>query len=121
MQCVDLSTLEEIELADGVRARVVHTGNISVAHVRLDAGSAVPEHAHYHEQIVNVVDGEMELTVNGTPNLLTRGTSYILPPMVPHSARAITDVYVIDIFHPVREDFRAMAQGQAPSRPYEKK
>ncbi len=121
MQCVELSSVKEIELADGVRARVVHTGNVSVAHVRLDAGAAVPEHAHYHEQIVNVIDGEMELTVNGTPTLLRRGTIYLLPPMVPHSARALSDVYVIDIFHPVREDFRSMAEGQAPPRPYEKK
>ncbi len=121
MPCIPLNTVKEIELAQGVHARVVHTGNISVAHVTLDAGSVVPEHAHHHGQVVNVIDGEMELTVNGTPNLLTRGTSYILPPMVPHSARAITDVYVIDIFHPIREDFRAMAEGQAPSRPYDRK
>lgn len=121
MNCIELGTLKELDLADGVTARVVHTGNVSVAHVRLVAGSKVPQHAHHHEQVVNVVDGEMELTVDGKPMVLSRGQVMILPPMVPHSARALSDVYVIDIFHPVREDFRAMAEGNAPGRPYGKK
>jgi quercetin dioxygenase-like cupin family protein len=121
MQFLELSGLRELELADGVTARAVHTGNVSVAHVRLSAGAVVPEHTHYHEQVVNVVDGEMELTVNGTPMVLSQGRVMILPPLAPHSARAITDCYVIDIFHPVRDDFRAMAQGSSPGRPYGKK
>ena len=29
----------------------------------------------------------------------------VLPSNVPHSGRAITDVKVIDVFQPVREDF----------------
>ena len=50
----------------------------------------------------------------------TRGKALVLPPMVPHSARAITQVYVIDVFHPAREDFKAMAEGTKGPRPYEK-
>jgi quercetin dioxygenase-like cupin family protein len=120
MPLVNLSDLKELTLAPGIRARVVNTGNVSVAHVTLDSGAVLVEHAHPHEQIVNVMEGELELTVEGKPFLLTRGTAVVLPPNVPHSGRAKSDVLVIDVFHPVREDFRAMAETGAAS-PYDKK
>lgn len=109
MPLVDHKELKELALAEGIRARVVNTGNVSVAHVRLDAGALLPEHAHHHEQIVNVVEGELELTVDGEAVVLKPGLSMVLAPMIPHSGRALTDVLVLDIFHPVREDFVALA------------
>ncbi|MCP4549367.1 MAG: cupin domain-containing protein, partial [bacterium] len=68
------------------------------------------EHAHDNEQIVNVMEGELELTVEGQKHLLVPGKVLVLPPNVPHSGRAVTDVYVVDTFHPVREDFRKLAE-----------
>jgi len=121
MQLLDLKDARILELAKGVTAKVVHTANISIAHVTLLPGSVVPEHRHHHEQVVNVIDGELELTVEGTPTVLTRGKALTLPPLVPHSARAITLVYVIDVFHPAREDFKAMSEGTLGPHPYEKK
>jgi quercetin dioxygenase-like cupin family protein len=120
MALVELDDLRELELAPGVTARAVHTGNVTVAHVTLRAGATVPEHAHHHEQIVNVIEGEMELTVAGETQLLARGRVVLLPPMVAHSARAVTECHVLDIFHPVRDDFRAMAEGGPAPRPYHK-
>lgn len=110
MPLVDLDETKELILAEGVKARVVHAGNLSIAHVRITQGAAVPSHTHHHEQVVNVVAGELELTVDGETTLLTPGRAMVLPPLVPHSARAKTACYVIDVFHPVREDFRALAR-----------
>ncbi len=120
MNLVELKSTKTLELAKGVTAQVVHTSNLSIAHVILLKDSVVPQHAHHQEQIVNVIDGELELIVDGKPTVLTRGKALVLPPMVPHSARAITQVYVIDVFHPAREDFKAMAEGTLGPRPYEK-
>jgi len=121
MQLLDFRNSKTLDLASGVNAHVAHTANISVAHVTLLAGSIVPQHAHHQEQILNVVDGELELTVDGKTLVLSRGKVAILPPMVPHSVKAISQVYVIDVFHPAREDFKAMAEGTLGPRPYEKK
>ena len=87
-------------------ARVVNTATMTVTHVRFVKGAAVPEHSHYHEQSTHVIEGQLELTVKGEKTVLVPGKVLILPPNVPHSARAITEVYVIDVFHPAREDFR---------------
>lgn len=111
MPLIDLEKVKELTLAPGIRARVVNTDNMSVAHVVLDEGALLPLHTHPNEQIVNVIDGELELVVAGEVYTLTLGRVMVLPPMVPHSGRATTKCYVVDIFHPVREDFaRAMAE-----------
>jgi len=46
----------------------------------------IPEHSHAAQWGV-VLEGEMELTVEGERRLLRRGDSYILPAGAQHSAR----------------------------------
>lgn len=106
MNLVDFASIPELKLSEGVTAHVINTATMTVTHVWFVKGAAVPEHSHYHEQIVNVVEGQLELTVDGEKTVLERGKALIVPPNVPHSARALTEVYVIDVFHPAREDFR---------------
>jgi quercetin dioxygenase-like cupin family protein len=109
MPLINLENVKELTLAPGIRARVVNTADISVTHVVLDEGALLPMHTHPNEQIVNVIDGELELVVAGEIHTLTLGRVMVLPPMVPHSGRATTKCYVVDVFHPVRDDFvRAM-------------
>ena len=105
MPLTDLEKVKELTLAPGIRARVVNTGNMSIAHVVLDEGALLPLHTHPNEQVVNVIDGELELIVAEEKHRLTLGRVMVLPPMVPHSGRAVTRCYVVDIFHPVRDDF----------------
>jgi quercetin dioxygenase-like cupin family protein len=88
---------------------------MTVAHVKLDAGAILPEHEHVHEQVVNVIQGELELTADGVSHSLTPGKVMVLAPNVPHSGRAVTDARVIDVFHPVREDFRGTSFSGYPS------
>jgi quercetin dioxygenase-like cupin family protein len=105
MPLTNLEQVKELTLAPGIRARVVNTGNLSVAHVVLDEGALLPLHSHPNEQIVNVIDGTLELIVADKAHLLELGRVMVLPPMVPHAGRALTRCYVVDIFHPAREDF----------------
>ncbi len=106
MKPIELDLLLELQLAPGITARVVTADSMTVAHVHLQKGAILAEHKHINEQVVNVIEGELELTVNGEPHRLTPGKVMVLPGNVPHSGRAITDVRIIDVFHPVREDFR---------------
>ncbi len=115
MGWIDLEQLDELQLAPGIRARVVNGESLTVAHVSLDAGAELPEHTHLHEQVVNVIAGELELVVEGTPHRLTPGTAMVLEPHVPHSGRAVAPTRVIDVFHPVREDFRGAGFAGYPS------
>lgn len=105
MGFVKTEELKELNLADGITARAITGDSITVAHVRLEEGAVLAEHSHPHEQIVNVIMGELELNIGGHVHRLSPGCSYCLKANEPHSGKAIRDTFVIDVFHPVREDF----------------
>jgi quercetin dioxygenase-like cupin family protein len=102
---IQLSQVEPFEIVPGYRARIVHSESMTLAYVDIDAGAELPEHSHVHEQVVNMLEGQFELRVNGRPMQLNPGDIVIIPSNVPHSGRAIRDSRILDAFHPVREDF----------------
>jgi quercetin dioxygenase-like cupin family protein len=106
MPFLTLSQLEESELVPGFKSRFVHTEAVTLAYWDIEAGAALPEHSHPHEQVANVIEGEFELTVAGERRLLTPGQVAVIPGGVPHSGSAMTSCRIIDVFHPVREDYR---------------
>jgi quercetin dioxygenase-like cupin family protein len=79
---------------------------MTLAYWEIDAGAALPAHSHPHEQVVNPVWGELELTMGEETRVIRPGDVVVIPPDVPHSGRAVTDCRIIDVFHPVREDYR---------------
>ncbi|MEE9553164.1 MAG: cupin domain-containing protein [candidate division Zixibacteria bacterium] len=114
MGLVILDDLPELKITEGILMRAVTADSMTVAHVKITAGSLLPEHSHPNEQVVNVMEGELELVVDGHAHSLTRGRVMVLPPNIIHSGRAVTDCLVVDVFHPVREDFRGANFGGYP-------
>lgn len=108
MPFIDLEKIEMSEPLPGYKVRFVHTDSMTCAYWTVTAAAEVPTHSHHHEQIANVIKGEFELTVDGVTSRLTPGVVAVVPPNVPHSGIAITDCQLIDIFHPVREDYRKL-------------
>lgn len=106
MAFIDCTALPQREIIPGYRARFLHAERMTIAFWEVDAGAAMPEHAHVHEQIAQVVSGEFELTVAGEPRVLRPGTAAVIPSGVRHSGRAVTACTLLDVFHPVREDYR---------------
>lgn len=101
-----INNIPEKELVPGIYARLVHMDGMSIAHVRLEKDAILPEHAHVHEQVTNIIEGTLEMTVNGETKVCTSGDVVMIPSNAPHSARAITACKVIDVFQPVREDYK---------------
>lgn len=106
MTFINLSELEEKELVPGFHVRFVHSENMTFAYWNIDANSTLPLHSHPHEQVVNLIEGELELTVDGETKVLKPGHVVVIPGDVPHTGKAVTDCKVIDVFHPVREDYK---------------
>ena len=106
MSIVTLESLKVREIFPGLRARVVHTDRTSQSWVEIDSGATFPEHRHPHEQTVNVLEGTLELFVSGESHLLTPGRVFVIPPNAPHSGHARSACRVLDVFAPVREDYR---------------
>jgi unsaturated pyranuronate lyase len=94
------------EVMPGFRGRFVHGENVTLAYWNVDKGAVLPAHSHPHEQVVNVLDGEFELVVEGTPHVLRTGDVFAIPSNAPHSGRGLSPCWILDVFCPVRADYR---------------
>jgi len=104
MSLVDTSTLRIIERLPGWRARIFHSASMTFAHYEFDAGST-HEHHHEQEEVWNVIEGELELTIDGVVRRAGPGVVAIVPPNTPHSVRALSGGRAIIVDHPLRRDF----------------
>ena len=84
----------------------MHSENITLAYWNIEAEASLPEHPHPHEQITNVIEGEIELIVDGEARILEPGSVLVVPPDAVHSGKAVTNCRIIDVFYPIREDYR---------------
>ena len=101
-----IDDIERQELIPGTSVRFVHSDRMTVAYWHFDPGIDLPRHSHPHDQITNILEGEFELTVDGVPEILKAGHYRVIPPDVVHSGRSITECTIIDVFSPVRDDYR---------------
>ncbi len=106
MKKIDLKGLEQKQIFPGYKGRVIHSENMTFVYWSIDAGSKVPGHSHPHEQVVNVIEGDFELTVCSETEILKPESVVIIPPSAHHSGKALTDCRILDVFYPIREDYR---------------
>lgn len=106
MSFIKLDDIVGREVVPGFKGKFIHSQNVTIVHWAITAGSLLTEHNHPHEQITNLIDGELELTIEGITKIMRAGEVVVVPPDVKHKGTAITDCYVIDVFYPIREDYR---------------
>ena len=104
----NFSDIETKEIAPGFFAKLIHTETNTINFLEVKKGSAIPRHRHVHEQCSFGIEGRFELTVDDVPRVLENGVFAVIPSNVWHSGVALTDCKLIDIFTPVREDYRAL-------------
>ena len=91
----------------GVTIRTAAAERMMLSLVDLAPGSAVDEHAHPHEQVGMVVKGRAVFVIGGEEKTLGPGDMYRIPGGVKHKVRALEEpVQALDIFTPVREEYR---------------
>jgi len=106
MDVIKLGELNEAEPVPGFKVRFVHSENMTVAHWAVRAGSVLPAHSHHHEQVTQVIEGEFELTVENQTFRMGPDTVVVIDAHQHHTGRAVSDCRIIDVFYPVREDYR---------------
>lgn len=106
MQYIDLTAITAKEIIPGFFAKFIHAERTTTAYWDIVADSVLPEHKHEHEQIMNVIEGEFEIEIEGESLKLYSDDVVVIPPNIPHSGKAITHCKIIDIFSPTREDYK---------------
>ena len=101
----------QIEMLAGVHRRTMAiTDEEMLCEFFLERDSVVPEHSHMNDQVGYVIYGRLEFKVGSEQHICQPGDSYAIPGGVTHSARALIDSLVIDVFSPPRNDYRTEAR-----------
>jgi quercetin dioxygenase-like cupin family protein len=109
-QFVSFDRLQAFQLARGVTAKALFGEGAMLNLVELEPGGVVAGHSHPHEQLGLMLRGSMTLNVEGTDHLLEEMDCYALPGDIEHGATAGPQgALVLDVFRPVREDYRQAA------------
>jgi len=81
----------------GVKGWLLQGLDKQVVFFDIEAVGAIPEHSH-GEQWGVVIEGEVELVVNGVKEVYRKGDCYHIPAMAPHSATFRTRFKALDVF-----------------------
>jgi quercetin dioxygenase-like cupin family protein len=105
MPFIDTHELRVIERLPGWKGRYFHTANMTFAHYDFAAGSSIHEHFHPEEEVYEVLEGELELTIDGKSQIAKPGVVAIVPSNARHSVKALSDGRLIVVDHPSRPEF----------------
>jgi quercetin dioxygenase-like cupin family protein len=93
-------------LISGIAGRYIHGDQCTMGIVEIEKGSVLPLHHHPHEQLTYILEGELEMTIGGETMTLRQGDYFVIHSNVPHSAVAHVACSVMDVFAPVREEYK---------------
>ena len=66
---LNVKNLKQREIVPGFHGRFINGENITWAFWEIEKDSSIPDHFHIHEQIMHVVSGDFEFTVNGITSI----------------------------------------------------
>jgi quercetin dioxygenase-like cupin family protein len=111
MSFLSLAGDDGFELAPGAIAKAVFGERGMLNVVELQPGAEVPLHSHPHEQLGLILSGSMTMVVDGEAHECGLMDAYVLPGGVEHGGTAGPQgATVLDVFVPVREDYRERAE-----------
>lgn len=102
----EISKIKQKEVLKGFKGRFFHTNSFTITFWEIEEGAILPEHEHIHEQTTQVIEGKLEMTINGETRILEPGMIVSIPSNVKHSGKALTICKITDTFCPVREDYK---------------
>jgi quercetin dioxygenase-like cupin family protein len=107
MPLIDTSKLSVIERKPGWHGRYFNSQNMTFGHYAFDKGAEIHPHEHEQEEIWQIIEGELEITIGEERHCAGAGFVGIVPPNTRHAVRALTDGKAIVVDYPIREGFTA--------------
>ena len=95
-------------LKPDLHRRLISTERMMLAHVYLDKGCIVPQHAHENEQLTYILEGALRFWLGDDGSEVvdvSAGEVLHIPSNLPHKAEALEATPDVDIFCPPRQDW----------------
>ena len=105
MPFIDAGSLNAIERLSGWHGTYFHSASMTFAHYDFKVCSPVHEHFHPEEEVYQVIEGELEMTINGATQIARAGLVAIVPGNIRHSVKALTDGRVNIVAYPSKREF----------------
>lgn len=105
MPFVETRSLGVIERLPGWYGRYFHSASMTFAHYEFVAGASIHEHSHPQEEVYEVVEGELDITIDGITQTAKPGIVAIVPSNARHSVKALTNGRAIIVDYPARPEF----------------
>lgn len=106
MNTTVINDIKTREIVPGFTGKYYHASSMSIGWLDAKAGHSVPMHSHVHEQVSYVQEGKMLFVIEDEQFILEAGMAITVAPNLKHGATAITDCVLIDVFSPMREDYK---------------
>ena len=104
MPFIDINILDVVERLPGWHGRYFDSPSMTFAHYDFKQGSSIHEHFHPQEEVYEVIEGELEVTIDGVTRIAQPGMVAIVPANARHSVKALTDGCAIIVDYPLRRD-----------------
>ncbi|MDX2034189.1 MAG: cupin domain-containing protein [Blastocatellia bacterium] len=106
MKLHKLHEIPEERVTDLFSRRFFTGEKITMAFLTIKKGAIVPRHQHDSEQFSYCISGALKFVIGDEEVLLGAGELVEIPSNVPHEAVATEDFTGIDVFSPIRADWR---------------
>lgn len=103
MPFIQTSALPAREPLPGWVGRFFHSDHMTFVYYEIAPGARVHLHHHENEEVWNVLEGELEMVVDGVTRVLRAGEAAVVPAGVKHSAGAREACRAIVVDHPARD------------------
>lgn len=88
---------DSIEYTSGgvISKQIVNSKGGNVTLFSFDKGQGLTEHSASYDAMVQVIDGEVEITIDDNLHKLKKGDNIIMPANVPHALHAVESFKMI--------------------------
>jgi quercetin dioxygenase-like cupin family protein len=94
-----ITDLPEADIqSEGIRGWILQGENHQLLFLQLESNARIPEHNHEYTEWAMVIEGEMELTVEGKISKHKRGDEVLIPAHAKHKARSLTGSRLVSLF-----------------------
>ena len=94
------------DMGGGVSRKILsYNDQMMIVEVHFEKGGVGQMHTHPHLQSTYVQSGRFVFTIDGETVEIAQGDTLLFPSSIPHGTVCVEAGVLIDIFHPMREDF----------------
>ena len=90
---INIENLIDYQIDSVVSMEVIKKELGTVTLFAFDKGQGLSEHSAPFDAMVQIIDGEAEITIDGKSNNVSKGQMIIMPANIPHALQAVNEPY----------------------------